>query len=105
MIENIDSVDDFKTKISKKDKIFLVDFFATWCAPCSMMKDVIDDFLVDNPNISVIKVDVDKFESLALEYSVSSIPAIFAIKNGRILAKQIGACSKERLKSMVEEKC
>ena len=73
-----------------KNDIVLVDFYATWCGPCKMMHPVIEELKAINPELKIIKVDVDKHNELARKYSVMSIPTIFLMKNGEILEKNVG---------------
>ena len=68
----------------------LVDFFATWCGPCKMMGPVLESVSSNRDNIKIIKVDVDKFESLARTYGVMSIPTLILFKNGQVIDKKVG---------------
>ena len=68
----------------------LVDFFATWCGPCKMMGPVLESVSSNRDNIKIIKVDVDKFESLARTYGVMSIPTLILFKKGQIVDKKVG---------------
>ena len=68
----------------------LVDFFATWCGPCKMMGPVLESVSSNRDNIKIIKVDVDKFESLARTYGVMSIPTLILFKNGQVVDKKVG---------------
>ena len=68
----------------------LVDFFATWCGPCKMMGPVLESVSSNRDNIKIIKVDVDKFESLARTYGVMSIPTLILFKNGQAIDKKVG---------------
>ncbi len=68
----------------------LVDFFATWCGPCKMIGPVLESVSSNRDNIKIIKVDVDKFESLARTYGVMSIPTLILFKNGQVIDKKVG---------------
>ena len=46
----------------------LVDFWASWCGPCKMMKPRIEKFATDNPDIKVIFCNVDEESNIAKEY-------------------------------------
>lgn len=72
----------------------LVDFFANWCGPCKMLTPVLEKV---ESNIKVIKVDVDKYENLAREYGVMSIPTIILFESGKEIKRNIGFISKENL--------
>lgn len=82
---------EIKTEQEFNEKIngdyVLVDFFATWCGPCKMLGPILENV---SKNIDVLKVDVDKFENLARNYSVMSIPTLILFKKGQIVDKKIG---------------
>lgn len=76
----------------------LVDFFANWCGPCKMLTSVLEKV---ESNIKVIKVDVDKYENLAREYGVMSIPTIILFESGKEIKRNIGFISKENLEKFL----
>ncbi|MDO4394791.1 MAG: thioredoxin [Mycoplasmatota bacterium] len=76
----------------------LVDFFANWCGPCKMLTPVLEKV---ESNIKVIKVDVDKYENLAREYGVMSIPTIILFESGKEIKRNIGFISKENLEKFL----
>lgn len=82
---------EIKTEQEFNEKIngdyVLVDFFATWCGPCKMLGPILENV---SKNIEILKVDVDKFENLARNYSVMSIPTLILFKKGQIVDKKIG---------------
>ena len=84
----IKTEEEFKNIINSE--YALVDFFATWCGPCKMMGPVLESVSSNRDNIKIIKVDVDKFESLARTYGVMSIPTLILFKNGQIVDKKVG---------------
>ena len=77
----------------------LVDFYANWCGPCKMMSSVLEKAESD---IEVIKVDVDKFEKIAQEYGVMSIPTLVLFDNGKEVKRNIGFISQEQLQEFVK---
>ena len=80
----------------------LVDFFATWCGPCKMMGPVLENVSSNRDNIKIIKVDVDKFESLARTYGVMSIPTLILFKKGQIIDKKIGFVAEPLLNEWID---
>ena len=96
-IVHLEKANDFKELI-KEDKI-LIDFFATWCGPCRMLGPVLEKAESD---IKVVKVDTDKFEDLAREYGVMSIPTLVLIEKGKEVKRNIGFIDKNNLESFLK---
>lgn len=81
-----------------KGKVVLVDFWATWCAPCRMMAPVLNDVASElNGNSHVGKVDIQQYQSLANQFKVRSIPTLILFKNGKEVNRFVGIKSKEFL--------
>jgi thioredoxin 1 len=81
-----------------KGKVVLVDFWATWCAPCRMMAPVLNDIATElKGNSHVGKVDIQQFQSLANQFKVRNIPTMILLKNGAEVNRFVGIKSKEFL--------
>ena len=75
---------DYKTETSewsyKGDKPCIIDFYATWCAPCRMISPILKDIAKEyKDSIWVYKVDVDKQKELAAAMGIQSLPTILFI--------------------------
>jgi thioredoxin 1 len=82
-----------------KGKVVLVDFWATWCAPCRLMAPALNDLaseLTDN-KYRVGKVDVDANRGLAQKYNIRSIPTSVIFKDGQEVARIVGVKPKATL--------
>jgi len=90
-------------KLIKGDKV-LVDFFATWCGPCSMLAPLVEKLAQDNPDLTVIKVDVDNAEEIAAAYDISSIPTLIYFSKGAPVKKSVGYIPEASLKRFVGAK-
>lgn len=85
-------------KISKNEfdevkmaDIAVVDFSATWCAPCKMLAPVLEEVSEDMGDlVSFYNIDVDENPDLAQKYSVTSIPALVLLKHGEKADMQVG---------------
>ena len=81
-----------------KNKVVLVDFWATWCAPCRMMAPVLNDVATElTGNSHVGKVDIQQYQSLANKFKVRNIPTMILFKNGAEINRFVGIKSKEFL--------
>lgn len=96
--------DNFESEVLKSDKKVLVDFNATWCGPCRMLKPVIDEIAATNDSIKVVSIDVDDEEELAEQYNVSSIPCLVLFDKGNEVERSVGFKSKDDIETMIGEK-
>lgn len=83
--------EDFNELI--KNGVSLVDFYAEWCGPCKMLGPVLES--IEDKDLQIIKVDVDKHQELARSYGVMSVPTMFIIKDGDIKQQLVGFLPKE----------
>lgn len=91
------NTEDFEKSVLQSDKPVLVDFFATWCGPCSMMAPVLTELSETYDTFDVVKVDIDASMPLAERYGVMSVPTFIAFKNGAEIGRSIGVQAKEDL--------
>lgn len=94
--------ENFNEEVLQSDKPVIVDFYATWCGPCKMLAPIMEEIAAENPDIKVVKVDVDEQPELSMQYGVSSIPTIVAIKDGETVKTLVGLRSKEDIVNMVK---
>ncbi|HHV40973.1 MAG: thioredoxin [Bacteroidales bacterium] len=85
------------------DKPAIVDFHATWCAPCKMLAPVLDEIAKEyKDKIYVYKVDVDKQGELAAIFGVRSVPTILWIPMDDKPSISQGALQKSQMESIVK---
>lgn len=89
-------------EVKNSEKTVLLDFYADWCGPCSMVSPIIDEIAEENPQYLVGKVNVDEQEELAQEYGVFSIPTLVVIKNGEVINQVSGARPKAQILKLLE---
>lgn len=102
MIKHI-SDNNYKEEVLDNEGVVVVDFFATWCAPCKMLAPVLDELQSEMSEIKIVKIDVDESPVTASKYGVQSIPTIKIFKNGVEVATKMGFMPKEALKEVIEE--
>jgi thioredoxin 1 len=96
--EKVLTLTDQNFQQKTKNKVVLVDFWATWCAPCRMMAPVLNDVASElNGNSQVGKVDIQQYQSLANKFKVRSIPTMILFKNGTEINRFVGIKSKDFL--------
>lgn len=84
--------------------VALVDFWAPWCGPCNMLSPTIEEVAkVMEGKVLVGKVNTDEEQSLAANYKVSAIPALFFFKDGEVKETLMGIQSKEKIIEKLEE--
>ncbi len=91
--------EDFNDVISKGKVI--VDFFATWCGPCKMLGPVFEKVSEEVNDVKFVKLDVDKFNDIARQYGVMSVPTLILFENGKEIRKEIGFMSEDKLKDFI----
>lgn len=96
--EKILTLNDTNFKHQIKNKIILVDFWASWCAPCRLMAPVLNEVADElTGNAHVGKVNIEQYQSLASSYKIRSIPTMVLYKNGKEVNRFVGVKSKEFL--------
>lgn len=92
---------NFEKEVLEHEKV-LVDFNATWCGPCRMLRPILDEFS-EETNVKICSIDVDQNENLARNYNIYSIPCLILFKNGKEVKRNIGLISMDDLKRFVGE--
>ncbi|XP_073020049.1 uncharacterized protein [Primulina eburnea] len=93
----------FDELLEKSDKPVLVDFYATWCGPCQFMVPVLEQVSSKmEGKILVVKIDTEKYSSLANEYSIKAFPTFILFVNGKPVDRFEGAMTADKLIERIE---
>jgi thioredoxin 1 len=105
MSDIINTTDDqFDADVLKSDVPVLVDFWASWCAPCKAIAPVLEDLAREyDGKIKIVKVDVTSCEQTATDYNIRNIPALMIFKNGEVAAQQVGAAPRSKLAAFIDQ--
>ena len=104
MKELVINKENFENEVVNSDKPVLLDFWAEWCGPCRMLSPVVSKIAEKyDGKIKVGKVNVDKEIELASAFQISSIPALFVVKDGRVVNSAVGFRNIEQIEAMINE--
>jgi thioredoxin 1 len=94
---------NFEDEVLKSDKPVLVDFWATWCAPCraitSTLETVAQQYL---GRVRVGKMNVDEHMTVTSRYRITGIPALLLFKGGQVQEQLTGVQSQDALVKLLE---
>ena len=97
--------ENFEKEVIQSEVPVLIDFWASWCAPCRMLSPTIESLADDmTGKIKVGKINVDEQPELASAFRVSSIPTVNMVKGNQVIMQSIGVKSKQALKGEIEAK-
>lgn len=81
----------------------IVDFSAEWCQPCKMMPPILKEVKKKlGDRVRVLKVDVDKNQTVSQKYQISSVPTLIIFKNGSPVFRQSGVMQATQLIQSVQ---
>ncbi len=88
------SYTDFQKIVSAREEV-LVDFNATWCGPCKMLKPAIEEIEKENEGkVTVLSIDTDLNPDLANALHIAGIPHLEIYKKGKLAWKNEGLVPK-----------
>ncbi len=103
MAKNI-TMANFNKEVVEAGKPVLLDFWASWCAPCRMLSPSIDQLSQEYGDKVVIgKVNIDEERELAQHFGVMSIPSVFVLKNGKVVDSAVGVRPKKYYEDVLDK--
>ena len=102
-MKEIKNVADFKS-IIETGKPVLLDFYANWCGPCRALLPTVEKLAETHAeDFEIVKVNVDTNRELAQQFGVSSIPALFFLKDGEVQERLVGVQTESVLESKIQQ--
>ena len=101
MIKEIKEEEFESVVLNSKGKV-LVDFYASWCGPCRMLRPILEEIASERSDKKIVSIDVDDANELAQKYGIISIPCVILFEDGKEIERSVGLKSKSEIESMIE---
>ena len=84
-------------------EIVIIDFWATWCAPCKNFSPVFSKVAKSYPNITFAKVDIEEEQDLAQAFEIRSVPHLMVFKKGIVIYSESGTMPESTLRELADQ--
>ena len=94
--------EEFVSNVENSNEVILVDFYATWCKPCTVLAEKLEEF-ASTSDTKVFKVDIDESKELAKKYDIKKLPTLIVFSAGKKVADKIGITNVAGIKDFVNQ--
>ncbi|XP_006899652.1 PREDICTED: thioredoxin, mitochondrial-like [Elephantulus edwardii] len=95
---------DFQDRVVNSKTPVVVDFHAQWCGPCRVLGPFLKKMVAKQQGkVVMAQVDIDEHADLAIQYEVSALPTVLAIKNGDVVDKFVGFKYSDQLEAFLKK--
>lgn len=101
---NVQDQEDFTERVINSELPVVIDFHAQWCGPCKILGPRLEKAIAKQKGrVTMAKVDIDEHTDLAIEYGVSAVPTVIAMRGGDVIDQFVGIKDEDQLDSFVKK--
>ncbi len=94
----------FKAEVLDSQQPVLVDFWATWCAPCVAMKPALEELAAQYAGrAKVATLNVEDHQATPQAFGIRSVPNLVVFKGGRVVGQVAAALPKAKLQELLDK--
>ena len=94
----------FEAEVLKSELPVLVDFWATWCRPCTSIAPILEELSKEyDGRLKIVKLDIDANPDTQMQYGIISIPTLYFFRNGELVGNINGAVPKRQFVTEIEK--
>jgi thioredoxin 1 len=94
----------FENDVLKSAQPVLIDFWATWCAPCRAIAPIVEELAgTYEGKVKIVKINIDDNPKTPTQYDVRSIPTLLLFKDGKVVGNLVGAYPKAKIEELVKK--
>ncbi len=102
-----EAVQSFRAEVVEPSmtKLVVIDFWAEWCGPCKALTPVLEKVAAEYADKGVVlaKIDTDKNQFIAAQFQIRSIPTVYAMFQGQLVADLTSARTESQLRTMLDQ--
>ncbi len=97
------NAEEFHEKITQRDRLSVVEFYADWCPSCRTVSAMLDRAAGNFSEVSFGLVNVEEEPTLMSAYHIRSVPTLMVFRKGKSVAESVGAIGQGRLEELIRE--